>query len=131
MTTIIIFGASLLIAALMLTFKWLEFKRGQQNLVLRFVSRLDSHSVNLVMTVKFRGLQIIQTLKYLILVRGRLLLKEWLIKTEAKIMEEYHKKQEVILMGKKDILNKGAVSFYLKKITENKGNEKGKIEDSL
>jgi hypothetical protein len=52
-------------------------------------------------------------------------------KIHLAILAEYRKRQEVI-MGRKNIANKGSVSFYLKKITEDKKEgEKGKIEDSL
>jgi len=128
MATIVIFASSLSIASILILVKTMELKHEKRNIILEFISRLDSKSYQIVADLKFRGLQLIQSIRYIILVQSKVFFKNLLKKTEEKIMNEYKKRQDM-MMGKKDIDNKGSVSFYLKKITEDKCNgEKGKIE---
>jgi hypothetical protein len=69
--------------------------------------------------------------RYIIFVHLKEVSKDYLKKLEERAINEFKKRQDVI-MGKKEIIGKGSASFYLKKITEIRQNgEKGKIEDSL
>jgi hypothetical protein len=66
-----------------------------------------------------------------VLVQARKVCKDLLDNIEDKIMNEYRMGQSAI-MGQKNIINKGAVSFYLKKIAEHKVNGVGgKIEEVM
>ncbi|MEK7669087.1 MAG: hypothetical protein AAB350_00650 [Patescibacteria group bacterium] len=131
MTTIVIFGSSLFMALILLLTKAMELKYGNKNIILRFIGKLDSKFETVVSNLKFRGLQLTQSIRYIFLVQAKEICKDCFKKIEEKAVNEFKKRQDVI-MGKKEIASKGSVSFYLKKITEDKGNgEKGKIEDSL
>ena len=129
MTTIVIFSSSLFIATAMVSVKAFELKRGQRNILLKTISKFDSELEKLVFNLKFKALQLIQSVRYIILVQIKMICKNLLIKVEKRIVEEYKIRQNA-LMGHKNISNKGSVSFYLKKITEQKSYAgKGKIED--
>lgn len=131
MTTITIFALSFLASLSLIAFKAIELRRGNKHFILEFINKLDSRLDKAVNLLKFKCLQLVQSLRYIVSVRGKEVVKEWLIKAEKRLVEEYHKNQDA-LMGKKEIINRGSVSFYLKKIKEEKENgEKGKIEDSL
>jgi len=131
MATIVVFGSSLFIAVILLLIKGAELKYGSKNVFLRSLGRFDSKFEELVSNIKFRSLQIIQSVRYIIFVHAKEVTKDYLIKIEEKAVNEFKKRQDII-MGKKEIASKGSVSFYLKKITEVKKNEeRGKIEDLL
>lgn len=131
MATITIFASSLSIASILVLAKALELKFGKKNIFLALISRLDNVANNLIDIFKFRSLQLIQSVRYIILVQSHILLSEFLDRIKDRIRNEYQVRQE-IMMGRKVISNKGSVSFYLKKISESKGNVgRGKIEDSL
>jgi hypothetical protein len=129
MTTIIVFVSSLLVSAMLVLIKAIELKFGKKNFLLELVCKLDYKAVNLINTVKFRNLQLIQTIRYIILIQS----KEWFRTIWHRLQErmalEYQLRQE-IMMGKRNISSRGSVSFYLKKIGEEKG-AKGVIEDHL
>ncbi len=129
MTTIIIFVSSLLVSTVLVLVKAIELKFGKKNFLLELVCKLDHKAVNLINTVKFRNLQLIQTIRYIILIQS----KEWFRAIWHRLQErmalEYQLRQE-IMMGKRNISSRGSVSFYLKKIGEEKGT-KGVIEDHL
>jgi len=128
MTTIVIFISSLLTASILVIIKAVELKYGKKNIILRLLSRLDLKSEQFVAELKFKALQLIQSVRYIILVQSKAVCKSLLYKIEEKIMDEYKAKQSAIIMGRKNITNKGAVSFYLKKITEERYNaHRGKI----
>lgn len=128
MATIVVFASSLSLTSLLVLVKAVELKYGKKNAVLGFICRFDTKAVSLIAALKFKSLQLIQSIRYLVLVQSRAVLKDWFLKARESVMNEYNARQSMI-MGRKNILNKGSVSFYLKKITENKGNgEKGKIE---
>ncbi len=132
MATIVVFALSLLVASALLVLKAVELRRGRKNMVLEFMGRLDAKSEILVSSLKFRGLQLIQSLRYIALVQTKTICKNLLDKVEEKIMNEYRARQSAIMMGRKNISGNGSASFYLKKITENKDSgEKGKIEENL
>ena len=100
--------------------------------MLGILNKLDDKALVFFHSTKFRSLQLIQTIRYIILVKVKELLIELFEKYKNRIIEEYRLRKNSILIGKKQIKNKGSVSFYLKKITEHKGNgERGKIEDRL
>jgi len=128
MTTIIVFASSLLVALALLLFKAIELRCGKKNFALSCICRLDEKSDKFVSGFKFKILQFIQSVRYIILIQTKAICKNLLYKIEGKIANEY-KIRRTMIMGQKDIVSKGSVSFYLKKITEGKSNgEKGKIE---
>jgi hypothetical protein len=127
MTTIIVFASSLSITAILVLVKAIELKFGKKNTFLELISRLDNKALSLITEVKFRNLQLIQTIRYIVLVQSKDVFRSFLDKLQEKIALEYRLRQELV-MGKRNITNRGSVSFYLKKITEEKGMEKGKIE---
>ena len=129
MTTIIVFGSSLFVASALVLVRALELRRGKKNILLNFISKFDSRSDKFISDLKFRSLQLIQTVRYILLVQTKISLRNLLYKIEEKIMNEYKMRQNII-MGRREIANKGSVSFYLKKITEDKGNMgRGRIEN--
>jgi len=129
MATTIVFASSLLAISALIITKTVELKRGKRNILLGFLGKLDHKAVLLVSNLKFKALQLIQSVRYIILVKTKEIIRDWFYKAQEKALNEYKKRQEMIIVGKKDIVNKGSVSFYLKKITEDKSNgEKGKIE---
>ncbi len=129
MITIVIFVSSLFIGSTMIFIKIIELKHHRENILLRLIRKFDSKSNRLVFYFKSKSLQLIQSIYYIILIQAKIICKNLLDKVEQKIMKEYKARQNVI-MGHKNIINKGSVSFYLKKITEQKNTSpKGKIED--
>lgn len=128
MATIIVFGSSLSLASILLGVKAFELKRGKKNAVLALLCQLDSRLDKLMSSLKFRMLQLVQSVRYILFVQSKIFFRSLADKAIEKITHEYKTRQSTI-MGHKEILNKGSASFYLKKITEHKGNgEKGKIE---
>ena len=131
MTTIVVFGSSLAVALILILTKTLEIKYGSKNILLRLIGKADNRLELIVSKIRFRSLQLIQSIRYIIFVHGSEMFKDYIKKAEERAVSEFKKRQDVI-MGKKEIINGGSVSFYLKKITEEKGHVvKGKIEDSL
>lgn len=130
MATIIVFASSLLIAVLLLALKVIELKYGKKNIFLNLINKLEARAVKTLTWVNFTGLQIIQSLRYIVLVKIKNATKDLFKKVEDRLFQEFKKRQDIV-MGRKEILSKGSASFYLKKITETKGVEKGKIEDTL
>ena len=124
-----VFGSSLFVTIAIITIKAIELKREKENILLRLVRKFDSQADKLISFLKFKTLQIIQSIRYIILVQIKAICKNLLERVEKRIIDEYKTKQNT-LMGHKNITNKGSVSFYLKKITEERSNgKKGKIED--
>jgi len=131
MATIVIFTSSFFVASAFISIKAVELKYKKRNVILMLLSRLDMKSKELVSNLRFRILQLVQSVRYIALVQTKIICKNLLSKVEEKIMEEYRTRHNII-MGRREIINNGSASFYLKKITENKtGNQRGKIEDSL
>src|SRR3989344_4365166 len=129
MATIVVFASSLSLTSLLVFVKAIELKYGKKNAVLGLICKFDTKVVTFMAALKFKSLQLIQSVRYLVLVQGKAVLKEQFLKVQERMISEYNARQNMI-MGRKDIKNNGSVSFYLKKITENKGNgEMGKIED--
>lgn len=129
MATIIVFALSLFMASALVAMKAIELKKEKKNILLKLINKLDSRLINLVASLKFKSLQLIQSIRYIILVEAKRIGQEMFDRVQQKAISEYKKRQEVIIVGKKEIINKGSASFYLKKITEDKGSVgKGKIE---
>ncbi|MFH0804469.1 MAG: hypothetical protein V1896_02620 [Candidatus Zambryskibacteria bacterium] len=128
MTTIVVFASSLFATIALVSFKAVELKCGKKNFAMSCICRLDDKSDKFVSGLKFKALQLIQSTRYIMLVQIKAVCKNLLHKVEERIAHEY-KMKHTMIMGQKDIINKGSVSFYLKKITEGKsGGERGKIE---
>ncbi len=131
MATILVFGISLFTSFSLVLLKAFEIKFGRKNFILRSISALDSGSSSLIGSLKFRTLQFIQTVRYIVIVRIREMVNEYILGLQERIAKEYHIQQET-LMGRRNLSSKGSVSFYLKRITENKSTPGiGKIEESL
>ncbi|NLE07447.1 MAG: hypothetical protein GX627_02440 [Parcubacteria group bacterium] len=127
MTTIVVFASSFVAMSALVGFKALELKDGKKNITLKCVGLFDRKAEKLISNIKFRFVQIIQTARFLVLVQVKVIFKKLLKKIEADI-----KSKQTVLMGQKNIINKGSVSFYLKKIAEDKiNNGGGKIEESF
>lgn len=127
MTTIVVFASSFVAMSALVGFKALELKDGKKNITLKCVGLFDRKAEKLISNIKFRFVQIIQTARFLVLVQVKVIFKKLLKKIEANI-----KSKQTVLMGQKNIINKGSVSFYLKKIAEDKiNNGGGKIEESF
>jgi len=132
MATVVIFASSLFMASGLVLIKAIELRNEKKNFLLKLVNLLDSRFNKIISTLKFKSLQLIQSIRYIVLVEIKRIAKDLFYQVQEKIISEYKKRQEIIIVGKKNIVNKGSVSFYLKKIAEDKGNgEKGKIEDDL
>lgn len=132
MTTIIVFGSSLFLASGFVLIKAVELKYGRRNFILEIMAKLNSKSENFVSTLKFKVLQLVQSVRYIVLVKSKIVFKDLLDRAVEKILKEYKARQGTIIMGHKNISNNGAASFFLRKITEEKSNgTKGKIEESL
>lgn len=128
MATIVVFASSLSIASLLVLSKAIELRFGRRNIFLTLIGKLDNKAIWFVGFLKFKSLQLVQIIRYIVLVKSKIVFRELFNKVQVKITDEYQKRQN-IMMGRKDIKNNGSVSFYLKKISEEKGNgEKGKIE---
>ena len=132
MATVVVFALSLFLAIAFIFVKAIELKFGKRNIFLEFIGKLDSKAEKLVSDLKFRALQVVQSTRYILLVKSKIFFKNLFDKAMEKIIHEYKIRQNSIIMGRKEIASRGSVSFYLKKITENKDNSgKGKIEDSF
>ncbi|MEK7200961.1 MAG: hypothetical protein AAB672_02430 [Patescibacteria group bacterium] len=129
MTTIIIFASSLFVALAFVSIKAIELKYGRKNIILELVGKFDHQCDYCVSGLKFRCLQFVQTIRYILFVQLKEIIKHFWSQIHERIKHEYKIRQEII-MGRKEIINNGSASFYLKKITEHKGNgEKGKIHE--
>lgn len=130
MTPIIIFGLSFLITLTILAAKAFESNSQNPSFLLKLFKKLDPHAEKFIEGFKFRVLQVIQTARYIALVHAPEVLRELSHEIKESAMREYRVSQDII-MGRKNIVNKGAVSFYLKRIKEEKGTMRGQIQDSL
>jgi hypothetical protein len=131
MATTAIFASSFFIASVFVIAKAVELRNKRKNFFFRLINRLDPVLEKLISFLKFKSLQLIQSIRYIVLVEVKELAKALFLKAKERILDEYKKRHDM-MMGHKDITSNGSVSFYLKKITEHKGNgEKGKIEDIL
>ena len=127
MTTIAVFASSLVFALILLVLKAVELRFNKKNFILRLLSRLDSRAEKTLSSLKFRALQIVQSFRYIVIVELRLAFQNWLFEMREKAIREY-KVRESVIMGQKNIANKGSVSFFLKKIDEGKrGGQRGEI----
>jgi hypothetical protein len=130
MATIVVFVSSLSVASVLVLVKAVELRHGKKNIVMRLLCQLDSGLDKLVASFKFKGLQLIQSIRYILLVRARVFFTDLFNKALNRIIKEYKIRQSAVIMGRKNISGNGSASFYLKKISEGRGNEeKGRIED--
>lgn len=131
MATIIVFASSLSIASILLILKAIELRFSRRNILLRFVSRFDAKVLSILEILRFRFFQLIQTVRYVLMVKSVEMFKDLFFKVEHRLMNEYRVRQEN-MMGRRNIINKGSVSFYLKKIAEDKViGEKGQIVEEI
>lgn len=131
MVTIVIFGVSIFFAFTILLLKMLYLHRGRDGFVLRFLGRCDPWTERLTSATKFRTLQIIQSVRYLFLLRLPEIVSQTAKKYKGRLVLKLENKRN-LLMGRKEITNKGAVSFFLKKMDEAKKNgHKGEINEIL
>lgn len=129
MITIVIFASSLSLASILVLIKAIELKYKKRNIALRVLGKLDNTTEKLIFNFKFKSLQLIQSLRYILLVQSKAIFKEHLHKIQEKMLNEYKIRHEK-MMGKRNISANGSASFYLKKITESKDSgEKGRIEE--
>jgi hypothetical protein len=131
MATVIVFTSSFSITSFLVLIKAIELKNNKKNILLRLINRLDSRLNKLVSFLKFKSLQLIQSIRYIILVEAKEVAEDLFYGAREKILNEYKIRQNMI-MGRKEVISNGSVSFFLRHITENKDNrEKGKIQNSL
>jgi hypothetical protein len=131
MATIIVFASSLSIASILLILKAIELRFSRKNILLRFISRFDAKVLSILEVLRFRFFQLIQTVRYVLMVKSLEVFRDLFFRVEHRVMNEYRLRQEN-MMGRRDIINKGSVSFYLKKIAEDKGvGEKGQIVEEI
>ncbi len=129
MTTVVIFGSSLFAASLLILLQSWDLRKSKKNIILSLLGKLDPIAERMLETLRFRLLQAIQTVRFIILVWSKEFVGNISRKAQDRILREFESRKET-MMGKKDIKNNGSVSFYLRKIKEDKSNgEKGKIED--
>lgn len=126
MVTIISFGLSLLTASILILVKTIELKKSRRNLLLKLISSFDDKYLSLAGFLKLKGFQIFQTLRYLIIFKSKNLLLHIFENSKNWFMNELKERQKEI-MGHREISRRGSVSFYLKRISEEKS--RGKIED--
>lgn len=132
MATIVVFASSLFLSSVLVLAKAIEIKREKKNFFLKIVGKLDGGLDKTLSTLKFKALQVVQTVRYILLVKSKEFFNDLFNEAKEKFLEELKNRHNIIIMGRKEIAHKGSVSFYLKKITENKGHGlKGKIEDSF
>ncbi len=130
MATIVVFASSLFVTTLIVLMKAIEIKYSKRNFLLKLISKLDTKGEFVTSRTKFLLLLLIQSVRYLVLVRVPMTLREQLDKIKLKILEEY-RNQESLIMGQREIKNRGSVSFFLKKIDEGHKNGQGKIDEIL
>jgi hypothetical protein len=130
MATIVVFASSLSVLSIFVFIKALDLKFGNENTLLKLIRKADKKSEELVSGLRFRMLQIVQTVRYIILVQVKAYFKELVQSTEERIRQEYIARHEAI-MGRRQIASNGSASFYLKKITETKVAGRGKIEQEF
>lgn len=128
MITISIFSSSLFFAIALIILKAFDIRSGKQNFIARIISKLDNKSTELIKSIKFRSFQFIQILRYIFLVKTKNAIEVFFSDLFTRVRDEYLEREKVF-MGRKDISNKGAVSFFLKRIKDEKAFlNKGKIE---
>lgn len=131
MTTIAVFGSSSILALFIVALKWLSVRRNKEGFLLTLLGRFNPFTERLIVDIKFRLLQIIQTIRYIFTIHIPVFIDKIVEKARQSAIKELEARRGMLL-GRKDIANKGSVSFFLKKIDENKQNtEKGEINDSL
>ncbi len=126
MATITIFAVSLFGCISLLVSGYLNVRRSSQNFFSRTLSKTDALIQGQKSRVDRFIVQMLQSIRYLFKVLIPELAHNAMNKVMQRIKEEYEKRNE-IMQGRRDIHNKGAVSFYLRKIAREDGDE-GAIE---
>lgn len=131
MTTIVVFGVSLFLAVFLFLIKAYSLRKAQDTFLLKKLALLDGRSEDLIQTFKFRTLQLIQSARYILSVYLPNLIECEVDRCRTALANKLEEQRNLVL-GKKEIQNRGAVSFFLKKIDEGKRNsQRGEINDSL
>ena len=94
--------------------KAIELKYGRKNIILELVGKFDHQCDYCVSGLKFRCLQFVQTIRYILFVQLKEIIKHFWSQIHERIKHEYKIRQEII-MGRKEIINNGSASFYLKR----------------
>ncbi len=134
MANIIIFAVSFFGLSVLFLSKHREIRTGEKNWFGKLLSKFDHRGSKLLYSFHYRAYQVIQTIKFLVMVRipekGRVKIS----KTRDSVITEYQKQKDVI-MGKKELNGNGSSSFFLRKMNDNKkenggeNGERGRIED--
>lgn len=131
MATIVIFWFFLLLVLLLLLLKYFEIKKGKNIKLLQFLSHFDFFFEKCKVFVDYKLLQVKQTIKYIFVVYIPDIIGRKTQKYKENINIKINNNKEM-LMGKRELENKGSSSFFLRKIDENKKNaKKGEINDFL
>lgn len=130
MIAIIIFGLSTLFVLSIVISKLIEQKTNRTILLLKVLRKFDPNAESFITKFRYRTLQLIQTVRYILIVHIPQIIREIGSEIHQGAMREYRISQSII-MGRKNITNKGAVSFYLKKIKEERESGRGEIQDNM
>jgi len=131
MTTVVLFGSSSILAGLILILKWFELRSGKNGFLLLLLNKLNPHAESLIQKLRLGALQIVQTIRYIVLVRIPGALDNAVEKARMSAVRELESRKGMLL-GRRDITSRGSVSFFLRKMNENKQNgERGEINDPL
>lgn len=133
MIAVIIFAVSFLLLSILFLSKHREAITGEKNSLGKALTPLDNKASKVLYAIHYRFYQLVQTIKFVFLVKipekGRVKIH----KTKDSVVKEY-KKQKDVIMGKKELNQNGSASFFLRKIDETKNkkendSERGRIED--
>ncbi len=131
MTNIVFFFVSLFIVFVLFVLKLVSVSKNRDIFPLNIFRITDPKAEKLIDYLKYKIYQIVQTLRFLVIVKMPEVLKHEKNKMQEKIAEKIDKQRDVIL-GKINIKDNGSSSFYLKEISEQaKNEEKGRIDESL
>jgi len=127
----VVFGLSILILLFQLLFTMASRNSGRQLLPLSLLARFDNTALRATDTLRALLLLTIQTLRYIVLVYVPQLLDDAL-KSAHRVIEVHLELRQSVLRGRKDIRNKGAISFYFKKIDDQlKDRTHGEINEPI
>ena len=135
MISIYFFVPSFLVLSALFLSKHRELRTHNQTLLGRLLSRFDVKSEAVLSAVHYRLYQIVQTIRYVLVVhlpeKGRVKI----IQTKDAVEQSYRKQKDAV-MGKKELKQNGSSSFFLRKMSEHKdvgsnreNTERGRIED--
>lgn len=131
MTTVFIFASSLLVSFILVISHYIKLQKQKENIILKVTRKIDPFAEKFIEEFRFRILQTVQTVRFIATIWITGFIKNLYLKAREQILREFENRKTVI-MGKREIHNNGAVSFYLRKIKESKTSfGRGKIEDRL